>query len=266
METNRKRWGESVGPHFRSRDYDVAGFRKGRLSVHLLEIGQMGPVRGKSLLHVQCHFGMDTLSWARLGARVTGVDYSHEAVATARRLAVETGLGSRAKFVESNVYDMARNLRGKFDIVYTGKGALCWLPDLRSWGKLVSRFLKPGGRFYLLESHPFGDLYEDDLPEWRQKYAYFRERPIRDEYDESYATEGTKLRNRVSYGWLHPVSEVLGSLIDAGLEVEEIREFPFTYWKMLPKMRLGRDGWWHLPKDEGRVPLMWSVRARKVAR
>jgi len=262
MEVNRRLWDENVGVHVPSSEYDLAGFKRGRNTLHELEVEEVGPLRGRSLLHLQCHFGMDTLSWARLGARVTGVDYSPEGIRVARALAEEVGIDSR--FVESNVYDLPKKLRGKFDIVYTAKGVLCWLPDLRRWARVVSRFLKPGGIFYLLETHPIADITynERDANKIEFDVPYFDRRPIRWEGDQSYA--GTKrLKNKVSYNWCHSVSEVLGSLIEAGLRIESIREFPYTYWKMYPFTRKKRDGWYHLTRDLGMIPLMWSVRARK---
>ena len=265
MEANRRRWDESVAHHYVSRDYDVSGFKRGRLSVHRLEIDEIGPVRGKSLLHLQCHFGMDTLSWARLGARVTGVDFSRPAVIAARRLAEECGLSARARFVESDVYDARRKLREKFDIVYTGKGALNWLPDIPRWARIVSRSLRPGGTLYFMETHPVAGNRTDDSDgvKWGFDYPYFQRAPFRSVSAATYATEGAVLKNVVEYDWQHTISEVLDSLIDAGLRIEFVHEFPFTFWGAHPTMRRGRDGWYRFRRGHGNVPMMWSVRARR---
>jgi 2-polyprenyl-3-methyl-5-hydroxy-6-metoxy-1,4-benzoquinol methylase len=266
METNRRRWDESVAHHLASEEYNVPAFKRGRSSLKPFELREIGRVRGARLLHLQCHFGMDTLSWARMGARVTGVDYSRPAIEAARSLAEE--LGITAKFVESNVYDAPRKVggRGRFDIVYTGKGALNWLPEVRRWARVVAHFLRPGGRLYFAESHPVANTFSDDFGGGRfgQDLPYFARRPLRSEYDGTYATEGVVLRNKVSYDWQHTVSDVLNALIDAGMRVEFVHEFPATFWKAHPEMEYRRDRLWHMRRGEWNFPLIWSVMARKV--
>jgi SAM-dependent methyltransferase len=219
MEVNRRKWDESVPLHVESPLYDVPTFRRGRSTLRSLEVEALGPVRGKTLLHLQCHFGLDTLSWARLGARVTGVDFSPAAITAATRLGKE--LGVPARFVRANVYDLPRSLKDQFDIVYTGRGAICWLPDIAAWARVVARFLKPGGRFYLLDDHPVADVYpnEDSVTDLRLTYPYFGGRPQRDDYAGTYAATEAHMTHRVSYSWVHTVSQVLDALIDAGLVI-----------------------------------------------
>jgi SAM-dependent methyltransferase len=264
MAINRRKWDEAVPLHLSSASYDVDSFRRGRSTLRSLEVRDVGPVRRRSLLHLQCHFGLDTLSWARLGATVTGVDFSGAAVRAARRLAKETGL--TATFVHSNVYDLPDVLDETFDIVYTAKGALCWLPDIAGWARVVAHFLKPGGRLYFLEDHPVAEVYpnESNVTRLELKYPYFDGRPQRDVSDGTYAAVGAKMKYRISYSWVHTVSETLSALIDAGLVIEAVREYPYSYWHKFPFMRRGRDGWYHLLVAEGTLPLMWSVRARRA--
>ena len=152
IEVNRRNWNERTPVHVASDFYDVEGFKAGRITLSDLEREGVGDARGRSLLHLQCHFGLDTLSWARLGARVTGVDLSDDAIATARRLNAELGLDAR--FIRANVFDLPEVLDEEFDVVYTAMGVLVWLPDLTAWARVVARHLKPGGLFYLLETHP----------------------------------------------------------------------------------------------------------------
>ncbi len=263
MATNRLKWDESVALHVGSRGYDVPSFLRGRSTLRSIEIEEVGRVRNRSLLHLQCHFGLDTLSWARRGANATGVDFSPAAVAAARDLGRRAGI--RARFVESNLYDLPRHLRGTFDVVYTAKGALCWLPDLARWGRIVARYLRPGGRFYLLEDHPFPDVFpnDDHTTALVPKIDYFRERAQRWEYGGTYAAPAARMRHRISYDWVHPVSEVLGSLLDAGLALDFVHEFPYTFWRRFPFMRRRRDGWWCLPGRGSLLPLMWSVGAHR---
>jgi SAM-dependent methyltransferase len=193
---------------------------------------------------------------------VTGVDFSLPAVRAARALARRAGIDAR--FVHSNVYDLPEVLDGQYDIVYTGKGAMCWLPDLNGWARVIARFLRPGGRFYVLEDHPAAELFPNDPPcsSLEAKVPYFGSTAIREEYDGTYATHA-KMKNRVTYSWVHPVSETLSALIRHGLQVESVREYPFSYWQRYPFMKEDRQGYWHLTKQAGLVPLMWSVTARR---
>lgn len=264
MGVNRRKWDESVPLHVASRSYDVPSFLRGRTTLRPLEIQQVGPVRGKTLLHLQCHFGLDTLSWARRGAHVTGVDFSLPAVRAARRLSRQAGIDAR--FLQSNVYDVPELFEEEeFDFVYTGKGALCWLPDLDRWAQVVAGVLKPGGRLFFLEDHPVAEVFSNEptTTSLELRFPYFGSRAIREETDGTYAT-AAKMRYRVSYSWMHPVSQILNALIRRGLELESVREYPYSYWHRFPFMRQDRRGWWHLEQLEGIVPLMWSVAARRT--
>lgn len=262
MAVNRGWWDETVPHHVASSDYDVPSFLRGRSSLRALEIREIGSVRGKSLLHLQCHFGMDTLSWARLGAVVTGVDFSLPAVRAARRLAREARVPGT--FLHTNVYDLPESLDGRFDIVYTGKGAIGWLPDARLWAAAVARTLKPGGRLFLIEDHPIAEVFRNDVAasQLEPSFPYFGGQPLREESEGTYAS-AARMRHRVTYGWIHPVSELLSALVSRGVEIESVHEYPFTYWRRFPFMRKDSRGWWHLDLKEPLIPLMWTVRARR---
>lgn len=264
MKVNQKRWDELVGIHEKSAFYDVAGFKAGRISVSELERQELGDVAGKSLLHLQCHFGMDTMSWARLGAKVTGVDYSEKAIALARSLAAE--LGIEANFVCSNIYDLVseEKLRGQFDIVYTAQGVLGWLPDLEGWAKTIAHYLKPGGTFYILENHPFLWMIDEKKAGITVGYPYFTDEALKSEEEYSYATSQV-LVNQTEYGWNHSFSEIIDSLLAHGLSLEFFHEFPFCGWTPLPEMERSADGWYRF-KDESKrnlLPMMFSLRASK---
>jgi SAM-dependent methyltransferase len=262
MTANRHRWDESVPFHLQSPLYDMAAFRRGRNTITSIEREEAGSVRGRSLLHLQCHFGQDTISWARLGAHVTGVDFSPSAIAAARQLAEE--VGTPARFVESNVYELPRHLRGRFDVVYTGRGALIWLPDLERWAKVVARYLRPGGRFVMLDDHPISDICRSGPGARRLELerSYFSRAPLRWVGDGTYATSA-RLRHRVSYEWTHPLGDLLSALIRAGLRIERVREFPYSYWHKFPFLRQRADGYWALRSRGAQIPLMYSVRARR---
>jgi 2-polyprenyl-3-methyl-5-hydroxy-6-metoxy-1,4-benzoquinol methylase len=207
---------------------------------------------------------MDTLSWARRGAVVTGADFSLPAVRAARRLARRAGV--KATFLHANVYDLPESLDGQFDIVYTGKGATPWLPDTPRWAAAVARALKPGGKLFLIEDHPIAEVFNNDKSATRlePRYPYFGGRPVREESDGTYASAAT-MRHRVTYGWIHPVSEMLSALTRHGLQIESVREYPFTFWHRFPFTTRDAQGWWRLDSNDQMLPLMWSVRARRRA-
>jgi SAM-dependent methyltransferase len=270
---NRANWSERVAGHWDSEMYDVERFiaEPDRLASTVeFEIPYMGDVRDKRLVHLQCHFGKDTLSWARLGAEVTGVDFSEEAVAAARRLSEESKTPGR--FVVSELYDAPETLDGeRFDIVYTGVGAINWLPDIAEWGRVVSRLLVPGGTFFIREGHPV--LWSLRFPEEDPhdetlviEYPYFEtEDPIIWDDEESYA--GTaQITNTRTYEWNHGLGEVVMALLDAGLELELLEEHRFLEWPGQHHMAEDETGRWRLPEHQrDMVPLMYSLRARKPA-
>jgi SAM-dependent methyltransferase len=264
MQSNENLWDHWAELHAESEFYDVASFKAGRLTLQDIEREELGDVAGKSLLHLQCHFGLDTLSWARLGAIVTGVDFSEKAIALARSLSEETGIP--ATFVHSNIYDLPSNLSGQFDIVFTSYGALWWLPDIEGWAKVVAHFLKPDGTFLLVEFHPIASVFDvDDSGDFRPMYPYFtRPQPMKFEVQGSYAASDPDYHG-VEYGWNHSMGEYVTSLIAAGLRIESLREYPVANWRMFPMMEQGADGWWRLPGDMGEIPLMFSLKATRPA-
>jgi SAM-dependent methyltransferase len=263
---NRANWDDRVPIHWASPVYDVAGFIADPASlsdVVAFDAPLVGEVRGRRLLHLQCHMGKDTLSWARLGAEVTGVDFSETAIAAARRLSGESGTPGR--FVVAELYDAPRVLPETFDVVYTGAGALNWLPDIRRWAEVVAGFLAPGGLFYIRESHPV--LWSLD---WRQDaalvvgYPYFETvEPIVDDDPNTYAGPGTVEHAR-TYEWNHGLGEVVAALLAAGLQVTGLQEHRELEWQGLPQMVEGGDGRWRLPEGQrDLVPMMYSLWARR---
>jgi 2-polyprenyl-3-methyl-5-hydroxy-6-metoxy-1,4-benzoquinol methylase len=268
METNRRHWDECVPIHVASGVYDVAAFKTGKSKLRPLEREELGNVRGKTLLHMQCHFGLDTLSWAREGAVVTGIDFSAPAIEAARALAAECGIDAR--FLQSNVYELPENLDGQFDIVYTSYGALNWLPDIPRWARVAAHFVKPGGTFYVAEFHPIVNIFDDDpaVTELRVRWPYFQgEEPLRWEGYGTYVDRTIPLEHNLTYEWPHPTSQVLTALIDAGLRIEFFHEFPFTPWAQLPSLMEWHDAdrYNRLKEHDGSLPLIYSIRATKPA-
>jgi SAM-dependent methyltransferase len=263
MRSNRRLWNDWTTIHEKSAFYDVEGFKAGRSSLNSVELDGVGDVSGKSLLHLQCHFGLDTLSWAQLGAKVTGVDFSERAIGLARSLGEE--LGIPARFICSNIYDLPEVLNSQFDVIFTSCGVLNWLPDLKRWAQVVFRFLKPGGTFYILEYHPFADVFDDEQErDLRVKYPYFPgSEPLRFEGRGSYADPEADYAS-VEYVWDHPLSEIVNSIVAAGLQIEHLNEFSYCAWRALPFMEKDEDGWWRLSEDrDGDIPFMFSLTATK---
>lgn len=259
LEANRMMWNALTGPHVESDFYNVAGFKSGRDWLRPLEIEEMGDVSGKSLLHLQCHFGQDTLSWGRRGAKVTGADFSEEAIDYARKLSKETNIN--AEFICSDIYALPAVLKKEFDIVYTSYGVLCWLPDINKWAEIASHYVKPSGFFYIAEIHPMLSAigYRPD-PELRVKNTYFPTgKPEKNESGSDYATGFT--HEHVSYQWQWPVSSVITALARTGLHIEYLHEFPFCCFQGRKDMYQGDDGWWRLEGDK--IPLTFSIKATR---
>lgn len=272
---NLAHWDEWTRIHEKSAFYDVDSFKAGATSLWPLELEELGPHvgEGTTLLHLQCHFGLDTLSWARRGAVVTGVDLSDEAIGLARRLADEVGLPGRATFIASDVYEADAHLDDqRFDVVYVSWGAIEWLPDLDRWAAIVATHLRPGGIFYMAEIHPVAyALDETEDHEVRLAYRYLPapDRPDRSDYDGSYADRDAHVENRVCYSWAHGLGEILTALTDAGLRLDYLHEFPFSVAPFFDWMERDERRWHWLPDGRGGrrtdLPFSYSIMARKAA-
>lgn len=267
-ESNRRWWDAVTGPHVRSHFYDVPGFLAGRNTLPAYVVNEVGDVAGRSLLHLQCHFGLDTLSWARLGAQVTGVDFSGAAIAEAQRLTQQTGL--EARFVQSNIFDLGAEFGHNYDIVFTSYGVLAWLHDLEPWARVIASALKPGGLFYIAEFHPVMDMLQDERPiagddDLVLRYPYFGEGQALEVGPGEGADYATSAQlHEPTYEWFHPLAEILGSLLQAGLSIEMFHEQDFCSYRARHGMVRGADRLWRLPANTNQVPLMFSLRARKL--
>ena len=246
--------------HAASKEYDLEGFLAGKNSLHRIELEKIGDVSDKKLLHLQCHFGLDTISWERLGAKATGVDFSDTAIELAREIAKKTDVDT--EFVCSNIYDLPENHDGEYDIVFTSYGVLCWLNNIDRWGEIIAHYLKPGGRFLIVESHPFMWVFDDNSEELGVKYSYWhQDDPLNWEDEGTYADAEAKITNKKSYEWQHTVSDVLNALIKAGLTIDEVDEFPELVWAYTPASKKVDDEWFRIPGDP--LPQCWSVLASK---
>ena len=263
FKANLKRWNELAEIHFESEYYDLEGFRAGRSSLHSIELEELGDVSGRSLLHLQCQFGLDTLSWARLGAVVTGVDFSDKAIKLAKTLSKQ--LNIPAKFVCSNLYDLPKVLKGGFDIVFASYGVLCWLPDVGRWAEIVSKYLEKGGIFFVVEFHPFAWVFDcDDPTELKVRISYFHtSEPYYFEREASYADAKADVKNKAYYEWQHSFSDIINALNKAGIRIEKVKEYPYSVDKLFPFMKKCEDGYWRFTDKDYNIPLMFSIKATK---
>lgn len=246
-EANRANWDERVPIHLGTTFYDLPAFVAGRESLQDFEPAEVGDVSGRSLLHLQCHIGLDTLSWARRGAVVTGLDFSGPAVAAAGDLAERIGADT-ACFVTADVYDAVEALGGRtFDIVYTGFGALCWLPDLTRWARTVAELLAPGGFLYLAEFHPYADVLSEDGK--AVEHDYFERGAVVTDISGTYADPGAETTSNRTVEWLHGIGEVVSALAAAGLRLEFLHEHDHGHFRLPARLN---------------VPLVYSLRAAKA--
>jgi SAM-dependent methyltransferase len=264
---NQANWDERVAVHVAAKEtYDLDALRAGGDQLDPIATEILGPVAGKRVLHLQCHFGMDSLRIARQGGSVTGIDFSPPAIATARSLAAEFGLSAR--FVEANVYDALTALPepGGFDCVFVSWGALCWLPDIFAWARVVADLLAPGGYLALAEAHPFVYVFDsvnatpDGMPGWYVPYlarAASMEDDARD-----YADPAAQLRNSRTWQWLHPVSDIVTALLQAGLRIDRFQEHDSCAWRVFDNLVERGPGDYTWP-DKPWLPLSFSLRATK---
>ncbi|MEU5215088.1 class I SAM-dependent methyltransferase [Streptomyces sp. NPDC020807] len=266
-EANRARWDERVPIHAASEFYDLDSFRAGKDALRDFELAEVGDVTGRSLLHLQCHIGLDTLSWARHGAsRVVGLDFSEPAVETARSLAADLGLSQdRAAFVAADAYDAAEAVPdSSYDIVYTGLGALCWLPDVDRWAETAASLVAPGGFLYVAEFHPIVDSLDDETGS-RVVHDYFVREPWVDTTPGTYAELDAETVHNRSVEWVHPVGEVVTALAKAGLRIEFLHEHDATLFPRYGALQRHEDGYYRFPADRPRIPMMYSIKASRPA-
>lgn len=254
FEANRRLWNARTAVHAESEFYNVEDFKKGKLTLKNVELNSLGDVKGKTLLHLQCHFGMDTMSWERLGAKVTGVDISDDSINLARQLNDEVHLN--AQFVRSNIYDLKENLTGEFDIVFTSYGTIGWLPDLDKWADVIAHFLKKGGTFYIVDFHPVVWMFDDKFE--HIVYPYENKEVIRSEIQGTYADRDADLEG-VEYGWNHSMSEIIGSLMKHGMEIKAFNEYTYSPFNNFVNMVRGEDGNYRIRGMGDKMPMLFEL-------
>lgn len=256
ININKNSWNAKVDYHLKSDFYFVDEFIAGRTSLNEPELELLGDIQGKKILHLQCHFGQDSISLARMGAEVTAVDLSDKAIVEARILAEKCGVD--VNFIESNVYDLPNVLEEKFDIVFTSYGVIGWLPDLEKWAKVIQHFLKPNGEFIMIEFHPVIWMFDDDFT--KVAYDYQSTEPIVETYEGTYADKDAAITQEYVM-WNHALSEVFQSLINQNLEIKHFLEYdwsPYACFKHTVEVEKGK---YRISKFDKKVPLVFSIKA-----
>jgi len=271
---NRANWDERVPIHLGPRGYDLSDLRAGQGRLNAIEEAELGPVAGLRVLHLQCHFGRDSLILAQRGAaHVTGLDFSAPAIAAARSLAGELGLADRARFVEADIYDARTAIPepASFDLVYVSWGTIIWLPDIAEWARIVAHFLKPGGGFYFAEVHPAALVLDDrvpgrtpgpdGMPGWFA--PYFHQGALEVDEERDYMDPEARLANARTHQFMHPLADVVTALLNAGLRLEWLKEHDAITWRMFACQTEGADGLFRWPGKPW-LPLSYSLRANKA--
>jgi SAM-dependent methyltransferase len=265
---NHAHWDEMVGLHLGPGGYDLSDLREGRGRFNAIEEAELWPVDGKRVLHLQCHFGADSLKLAQRRAKVVGLDFCPAAITAANQLAKELGLAGRARFVQADLYDAPAAIAepAAFDLVFVTWGAITWLPNIRRWAEIVAHFLKPGGSLYLAEAHPAALVFDDAAPlaDGRPGYfaPYFAREPVLLEVSHDYVDETAVVRNATTYTWIHPLSDIISGLLMAGLTLDWFHEHDAVTWRMFKVLAQDANELWRWP-DRPWLPLAFSLRATR---
>lgn len=256
IQKNKDSWNKRTEYHLKSQFYDVTGFINGNSSLNKIDLDLLGDISGKSILHLQCHFGQDTLSLARLGATVTGIDFSEASITEAKKLSIE--IGQNARFICCNIYDLPNHLSETFDIVFTSYGVIGWLPDLDKWAKIIKQFLRPKGEFIMIEFHPVVWMFDEkfEFPE----HSYFNREAIIEVEKGTYANPEAPITTK-NFLWNHGMAEVHNALRANGMTVNNFQEYDYSPYDCFSKSKLVEDGKFMIANLEGKIPLVYSMKA-----
>ncbi len=258
ININRELWNQRTEIHFNSDFYNVNEFLKGKSSLNPVEIELLGDVTNKSILHLQCHFGLDSISLSKIGAHVTGVDFSNKAIAKAKSLAIT--LGTNTQFIESDIYNLPNILNQQFDIVYTSYGTVGWLPNMPKWANVIQHFLKPGGTFIMVEFHPVVWMFSNDFKHIEFNYMDFN--PIIEEEEGTYADKKAPLKTK-SVSWNHGLSTVIDALIKSGLTITQFNEYNYSPYNCFENTLEVEKGKFQIKGLENKIPMLYAIIAAK---
>lgn len=258
IDINRELWNNRVDSHYKSDFYNVQGFIEGKTSLNPIELPLIGDPKGQSVLHLQCHFGQDSISLARMGANVTGVDLSDKAIEKARELAEITHTPCR--FICCDIYDLPQHLDEQFDTLFVSYGTIGWLPDLDRWANLVSNYLKPGGRLIFVEFHPVVWMFDDYFK--NVQYRYFNSGPIHETSEGTYADKQAEMKQDF-ITWNHGLSEVVTSLINNGLTIRSFQEYDYSPYDCFRETMEFEPGKFQIASHGDKLPMVYSIVATK---
>ncbi len=258
ITVNNTLWDAKTPHHVQSDFYRNADFLAGKNTLNPIELNLLGDVAGKKILHLQCHFGQDTLSLARMGAEVTGVDFSGAAIAQAR--AHNNLLGLNARFIQRNIFEVHEVLHEQFDIVFSSYGTICWLPDMQQWAAVVSRYVRPGGQFIFAEFHPAIWMFDNDFT--HLQYSYFNRERIEETETGTYADTSAHI-NLKSITWNHDLSEVMQSLLHSGLQLQHFAEYDHSPYGCFKNVVKNEAGTYQISGIEGKLPMVYSLKMTK---
>lgn len=259
LTINRLAWNNKVDSHLNSDFYDLPGFISGNSSLNSIELDLLGDVKGKSILHLQCHFGQGSISLARLGAHVVGVDLSDKAIESAKELARQTR--TEVQFICCDIYDLPNHLKDQFDIVYTSYGTIGWLPDLDKWAAVVAQFLKPKGKFVFVEFHPVVWMFDDNFD--KIAYNYFNTGPIVESEEGTYADRKAEI-NHDYVCWNHSLSEVINNLIKHNLAISTLKEYDYSPYNCFNKTIEYEPRKYRIEQLDNKIPMVYALTATKL--
>lgn len=258
LEINKKTWNEKTDVHVSSEFYANEDFLNGKTSLNQIELKLLGDIKDKSILHLQCHFGQDTLSLSRMGAKTTGIDLSDNAILKAKEFNKLLNLDSQ--FICCDIYDLPNHLSQQFDIIFTSYGTIGWLPDLNKWADIISHFLKPKGQFIMADFHPVVWMFDNNFKE--VFYSYFNVEPIIEEEIGTYGDRDAKIQTK-TITWNHPTSEVLNALIKSGLEINAFNEYNYSPYNCFNETEEFEKGKFRIKHLENKIPMVFSLSATK---
>lgn len=257
IEINKESWNKRTAVHFESKFYDNPSFIKGKSPLNSIELDLLGDVKGLSILHLQCHFGQDSIALNRLGAKVTGIDLSDEAIKKAKEL--NSLCNAEVDFICCDIYDLPQHLDKKFDIVFTSYGTIAWLPAIDKWAKIISHFLKPKGKFVFAEFHPVVWMFDDNFD--KLQYRYFNSEAIIENQTGTY-TDGKAIQVK-SVAWNHGLAEVVNSLIKNGLQIDSLEEFDYSPYDCFEGTIQIAPRKFRIKHLENKIPMVYAILASK---
>jgi 2-polyprenyl-3-methyl-5-hydroxy-6-metoxy-1,4-benzoquinol methylase len=262
LEINKNSWNQRTKVHLDSKFYDVPGFLKGKSSLKEIELKLLGDIKGKSILHLQCHFGQDSISMAKMGALVTGVDLSDLAIENAKKLAEQTNTLDKTEFICCDIYDLPSHLNKKFDLVFTSYGTIAWLPDLDKWAKIISQYLKPRGEFIFVEFHPVVWMFDNNFS--KIEYSYFQTEAIVETEDTTYGDNKIELITE-NVTWNHSLGVIMTSLINNDLLIDSFAEYDYSPYDCFNETEEFEPGKFRIKHLENKIPMVFSLTAKKTS-